>query len=211
MIYDPCLDFFHFFIVLFLLLPGHTRGQKLQTNTLILFRLAYWPLIMFIYFLHIGKICSCTWINRNCEQSWLFSKVTTPTKSTCFIKSCEIKVCSDFPQQTEFSYTSHLSFKAWILKQFKSLHPFFLRMVSHFATWPNKHFVGSKSLSSRYRTAFRLRRKITYLLRVQEFCSCSELRQSTSAHKQIIPWQHFPTLLPAPPDKECRSKLLSQW
>lgn len=109
------------------------------------------------------------------------------------------------------SYTSHLSFKAWILKQFKSLHPFFLRMVSHFATWPNKHFVGSKSLSSRYRTAFRLRRKITYLLRVQEFCSCSELRQLTSAHKQIIPWQHFPTLLPAPPDKECRSKLLSQW
>lgn len=55
--YDPCLDFFLIFILLFLVLPGHIRGKKIQTkaNALTLFRLAYWPLIMFIYFLHIGK------------------------------------------------------------------------------------------------------------------------------------------------------------
>lgn len=110
--YDPCLDFFLIFILLFLVLPGHIRGKKnpnqskcpnpfqagiLASDNVHLFP-PYW------------KICRCTWINRNWEQSWLFSKVTTSTKSIWFIKSCEIKAFSDFSQKQTWIFI-YFSFK----------------------------------------------------------------------------------------------------
>lgn len=127
--YDPRLEFFIFYIVVFITSWTY-KGKKTQTktNTLTIFRLPYWSLIMFIYFLHIGKNCSCTWINRNCEQSCFYPKQLLPPNLRILLSLVRSNHFLISPSnKSKSSDTSHLSFKAWILKQFKSFHHVFLK------------------------------------------------------------------------------------
>lgn len=98
--YDPRLEFFIFYIVVFITSWTH-KGKKNPTQTKHSnhFQVAilvsdnvhlfppYWENLQ----LYLNK-----------QELWtvlFLSKATTPTKSTYFIKSCEIKPFSDFPQQ----------------------------------------------------------------------------------------------------------------